>query len=192
MGGSEIGYVGSFYHARFFGRNGTWDLAFNCDDSGRFVRPTTTARNNTLAVKHPTWTMSARLPRLGLSASLAFLAVVMFVLLAVVAPLAWLAGGSSGVVAAAVAMLICLAAGASALLLGSLLKAPELVLHRALITMLPRFGIPMGCCMALFTSNRNMVDAGLSVYIVIFFLVMLAVETGLTVADVSADDSKRA
>ena len=120
------------------------------------------------------------------------MAVVMVLLLAVVAPVAYLTAGGPGVLAAACAMLLCFAGGVPALLLDTLMSAPELVRRRTILTMLPRFVLPLGCCVAICIVNETMADAGLGIYIVIFFLVMLAVETGLTLAGVAAGDSKRA
>jgi len=116
----------------------------------------------------------------GVIVQSAVLGLVVVIVYGAVAPVAGLCCGGAGLIAAAVAGALCFLGGASALMVCHLLRDPKFVLHRMLLGMLPRMGIPLG--FALFFQLRGgvLAEAGLLYYLVVFYPFTLAVETALS------------
>ena len=97
-----------------------------------------------------------------------------------VAPIAIWLGGSTALAAAAVAAGLCLAGALAALLVGWLLRDLSNPVHGMLAGMLPRMGIPLGGAMVFHLQGGVLAEAGLLVYLVVFYPVALGVETFLS------------
>jgi hypothetical protein len=97
-----------------------------------------------------------------------------------VAPIAIWLGGSIGLAAAGVAAGLCLAGAMGALLVGWLLRDLPNAAHGMLAGMLPRMGIPLGGAMVFHMQGGVLAEAGLLVYLVVFYPVALGVETFLS------------
>ena len=101
--------------------------------------------------------------------------------LAAAAPVAAYLGGSEGLLAAGTAMAICLLGGISALVLDHLLGSIGLVPYNVLIGMIPRMGLPLGLCMIVYVVGGVLARSGLAYYLLLFYPLMLLVETLLVV-----------
>jgi hypothetical protein len=124
-----------------------------------------------------------RLGQLTLLQRVAVVLLVMVVAYGAVGPLAWYCSGSAGAVAAAVALLFCLLGGLVALVLSDVFRGPQMVLQRVLLGTLLRMGIPLGMTLMVYVRGGPLVEAGFAYYVVVFYLVMLAVETVMLVPD---------
>ncbi len=91
--------------------------------------------------------------------------------------LGFLLDGWVGVGAAVASGAICLAAALLALLLASLTAAPDQVVQRVVLTMLPRMGLPLFACVLVYLRGGVLVEAGFVYYIMAFYLIALLVET---------------
>ncbi len=99
--------------------------------------------------------------------------------------LAWIAvaafafwhGGSNEVLVASFTGVICLAVGQAALLIASLFNQPQNALVGVLAGMMLRMLLPLGICFAMISRGGWMVENGLTIYMVVFYLVGLAFET---------------
>ena len=122
-----------------------------------------------------------RLRNARFSVQLCALVAVVLCVFGVVGPIAgWLDGGL-GVAAAAIAAGLCLAGAGIALAAASALRSPDRVLVGALIGMIARMIIPLGFGMGLHFYNTPLAEAGLLVYLLVFYPVTLGVETALVV-----------
>lgn len=102
------------------------------------------------------------------------------VLYALVAPVAWYLGGLSGVWAASAAAGLCFAGAVLALLIAHLLRAPKHVLYGMLLGMAARMGIPLGSALAYHLRGGGVAEAGLLYYLLVFYPFTLGVETVLS------------
>jgi hypothetical protein len=110
---------------------------------------------------------------------------------ALVLPVAAVLAGVAGLGAAVLAMSICLASGVLVFWLIRNLHGPESVLYQVLLGMMPRMGIALGACMAIYYRGGWLVDAGVVYYLLVFYFVTLAAETALLVNS-SANQSPQA
>jgi hypothetical protein len=121
-----------------------------------------------------------RLKNAGFSVQLCALVAVVLCVFGVVGPIAgWLNSGL-GVAAAAIAAGLCLAGAGIALAAASALRSPDRVLVGALIGMIARMIIPLGFGMGIHFFYPPLADAGLLVYVLVFYPLTLAVEVSLT------------
>jgi hypothetical protein len=96
-------------------------------------------------------------------------------------PVALGVAGRDGVAALTVAAFACLVGMLSALLVDARFSGPNSVLLSWGIGMLLRMGIPLGTCVGVQVAAGRLADAGAAYYFLVFYPVLLAVETGLTV-----------
>lgn len=89
--------------------------------------------------------------------------------------------GESGLVAALVAFAVCWTAGAAALAITGLARTPERAMHGLLLSMLVRMGLPLAAGIVLQGRGGPLAEANVFGLIVVFYLVMLAVEAFLSV-----------
>lgn len=95
-------------------------------------------------------------------------------------PIAYRADGADGLLAAGVAAAIVLLAGIGALAVNELCRSPEMVIPRVLGGMMLRMGVPLTAAMAIYYRGGPIIDAGFIYYLLVFYLVMLVVETTIT------------
>ncbi len=100
---------------------------------------------------------------------------------AIVLPLGWaISGKGMGILAGAAAAGVCLVAGWMALGLSEPLRRPQLMLALVMVGMMIRMGIPLAAALTVFFLGGPLADAGFLYYLVVFYLIALAVETVLT------------
>ena len=88
--------------------------------------------------------------------------------------------GEDGLAAAVTACLVCLTGGLLALLTTAFLQGP-LALHGLLASMIFRLGLPLGAGVALSSQGGPLAEAGVFGLIMGYYLLMLSVETPLSV-----------
>jgi len=96
---------------------------------------------------------------------------------AVVAPLAYHAHQASGLWAAVIAAGVCLLAPLAALLMTRSFTASGNPLAGLLLSMFLRMGIPLAFCLAMEIQKGPLSEAGIVYCVLVFYLVVLAVET---------------
>lgn len=121
--------------------------------------------------------------RRSISARCALLALSVLLVAALVVPLAYRSSGVPGVVAAALAALICFAGAAAALLLNDRLRGPDLAAPALLLGMLCRTGLPLVTALVIHLRAKELSEAGLPICLLIFYLLCLAVETWLSLPE---------
>jgi hypothetical protein len=100
---------------------------------------------------------------------------------AVAGPVAFLLSGRVGLLAACLAALSCYLGALGALLLANWFRGPKNLLPRVLAGMSLRMTIPMAAVLGVQLSRSPLAEAGFVYYVLMFYLVTLAVETGLWV-----------
>ena len=128
---------------------------------------------------------------LGKRAAL-FVALLLIALLPVGA-VAYSLHGSLGLTAAAVAWAISVGCGLAALIISLLLRDTPLVLYQVLIGFALRMGLPLAICMLLVTQKSPLLNAGFIIYILVFYMVTLLIDTVLLLArprQANADSAK--
>lgn len=125
-----------------------------------------------------TWFTSLR--RRGFTAQSAVLLATVLAVYGLVAPVAGSVSGPVGLAVAAIAAGLCLLGAGLALAACRLFGRPEHALHALLAGMLLRMGVPLGFALALQVRGGPVAEAGLLVYLVVFYPVTLFVETALS------------
>ncbi|MEX2114398.1 MAG: hypothetical protein WD845_14485 [Pirellulales bacterium] len=125
-----------------------------------------------------------RLGQLGLFARLALLSAILAAAYAVAAPFAYGIRASAGLWAAAVACGVCWVGAAAALALASLF--PRGSVHGTGVAMLVRMFLPLALGVTLHVQVPALAKDGMIYYLLGFYLVALAAETALAVAQVSS------
>ena len=97
------------------------------------------------------------------------------------APLAYALGGGTGLLASAIAAVVCLLAGAGALVVGNLFPGPQSVAIGALAGMLVRMAAPLLFVVIVYSQGGPLVEAGLVFYLLAYYLITLAAETWMSV-----------
>jgi len=112
-----------------------------------------------------------------------------FVLAAMVAlgwlllcPLSYGLSGVDGLVASAVAALVCLAGGELGLLVAAAFRGPMAAMNGAVLGMLVRMVVPLFGGVAIHLMVPRLADAGFVFYLVAFYMVDLAAEIMLLLA----------
>ena len=96
---------------------------------------------------------------------------------AVVAPTAYLYQGLTGVFAAGVAALVCAVASGGAAVAASRLSAGGQPIAGTLLAMILRMTLPLAFCVVLAVQRGPLVDAGIMLYLVGFYMVALAADS---------------
>ena len=122
----------------------------------------------------------ARLRSRGPLVQSAVLGLAVLAAYAVVAPVAGLLSGADGLAAAAVAAGLCLLGAILALLVCRSFRGPQRAWQGVLAGMLPRMGVPLAFALVLHLRGGPLAEAGLLVYLVVFYPVTLSLETALT------------
>ena len=115
-------------------------------------------------------------------AQLAVLTAAVLLVYAGVAPVAAGLSGPHGLGAAAAAAGLCLVGAGLALVACRLFRDPKYALYAVLVGMLLRMGIPLSFALAVCLHGGPAAEAGLWVYLIVFYPVALWVETALSLA----------
>ncbi len=130
-------------------------------------------------------TLRSRLAGLGLVAQSAVIAGALVLAWLLVAPLAASLSGTLGLRAALVAAVACYAGAQFSLLISALLRGGATIMNRLVMGMIARAMFPMVLGAGLHLRDPELADAGLILYVLVFYLVTLAADTALLVAQVS-------
>jgi hypothetical protein len=101
--------------------------------------------------------------------------------LVLVAPAAYALQAAIGIAAAATAALVCLIASVMAALAGGIVSRRGHVLAATLLPMLVRMALPLTFCAAAQFWRGPLVESGLALYVVGFYVLTLAIDTWLSV-----------
>ena len=104
-------------------------------------------------------------------------------------PLSFQLDGTSGVAAATAAALVCYTGAALALLLGDRFRGPDLAVVGLLVGMFCRTGLPLATALVIHLRTTALSEAGLPIYLLVFYLFCLAVETWLSLPDAGRQTS---
>ena len=121
------------------------------------------------------------LGRLGFAARAGLFSVTLLGFGVLCAALAIARQGTAGLLAVGTAVAVCLVAGLAALTAGRLLSRPSQRLHQLAARMVLHNGIPLFAILALQLRGGVLTEAGVILYFLFFYLLMLAAETLLTV-----------
>lgn len=121
--------------------------------------------------------------RRSVPAQCAFLTLWVLAVAAVLIPLAYRTSGTAGVIAAASAALVCYGSATLALLLTDRFRGPDLAVIGLLVGMFCRTGLPLVIALVIHLRTKALSEAGLPVYLLVFYLLCLAVETRLSLPD---------
>lgn len=122
----------------------------------------------------------ADLQRAGLATQSMALSVVSVASIVVVAGVAALIDGRSGVLAAVAAGAACFAGGEMGLVVCRLLRGLRPGFAGFVAAMLPRMGIPLACGVLLHIRRHPLAEAGFLMYVLVLYPVILAAETILS------------
>lgn len=129
--------------------------------------------------------MNSWLTKHGPRSVTACLVCLALVLILAALPALWLAGvqhGAAGWQAVVVAAAVCGLAGSLALATAAIFRRPAVVMYALGLGMLFRIGLPLGVGTALDATGGPLAQAGVFGWIVVFFLLTLAVETLLSLS----------
>lgn len=129
-------------------------------------------------------TLKRKLASLGLVAQAAFVAAALAAAWVAVAPLAWGVSGSFGLVMALLAASLCWLGALFSLLISALLRSSDSIMSRLALGMTARAMVPLVLGTGLHVKYPQLAAAGLILYVVAFYLVALAADTALLVAQV--------
>jgi hypothetical protein len=115
-----------------------------------------------------------------LTVRLVVLTIAVLVALAIAGPAAMVLGGRIALVGAAIAALLCWTGAAVALATTHFLPGPNLALAAMLTGMVARMALPLSAGLAIHLRGGPLAEAGTIYYLLIFYLVTLAVETLLS------------
>lgn len=122
----------------------------------------------------------ARLRSWSLATRAALLGLVVVVVCAAVAPVAWWLSGPLGLAAAAAAAGVCLLGAVLALVVSHLLGGPKAALYGLLFGMALRMGIPLVFAVTIHLKGGVLARSGFLYYLILFYPVTLGVETALS------------
>lgn len=130
---------------------------------------------------------SAKVERSGLVTRATLLFGALLIAATLVAPIAYGTGGAEGFAAVTVALTVCLATGVISLLTAALFRGDRFALQRLLLGMFLRMGIPLGFCAVVHLRGGMLADVGIVYYVLVFYAVMLLVETALDVSRIKSE-----
>ena len=121
----------------------------------------------------------AQIARLGLAARCGLVTLAVAIALAIAGALAFRLHEGAGVAAAGVAAGVCLLGSIAALTVSQFLQGPEAALRRVLASMALRMFVPLAFCLVVAALGGPLAEAGCVYYVLVFYLVTLAVDTVL-------------
>ncbi len=101
-------------------------------------------------------------------------------LLLPVLPVAWIISDAEGVAAAVAGAFLCFSGGLLSLVWNLAFPGPKLLIVRALGGMLPRMGVPLMGGLVLQIAVEPLAEAGVLIYLLVFYPALLALETWLS------------
>jgi hypothetical protein len=125
-----------------------------------------------------------KLAGFGLPAQSAVVGGALLLVWLLLAPLAVSLDGSLGLVAAAIAAGACWMGAQFSLLIATLVRGTDHLLHRIVLGMTARSMFPLVLGAGLHIRNPQLAAAGLIFYVLVFYMVSLAAETALLLAQV--------
>ena len=120
------------------------------------------------------------------------LAALTLVLGLAMAPLAWFRAGSTGLAAEAAAAGLSLVGALAALAVFARFSRPDQVMYALAGGMVLRTALPLFAAAALYSSQPRLAEADLLPYLIVFYLLALALETVLIAAQAGGDPQPRA
>ncbi len=135
----------------------------------------------------PTAMRFANLRNQSLTTRVSLLGLTVLCLYGVVSPAAGYWGGTSGLWAAAAAAALCLAGTAAALVVSHPLRGPKYVWYSLFLGTLFRTGVPLGAGLACILRGGALAEAGMLVYLLVFYPLTLVLETILSLPSGSRD-----
>ena len=99
-----------------------------------------------------------------------------------VVPVAWVISGAEGVAAAVAGAFLCFSGGLLALVWNLAFSGPKLLVVRILGGMLPRMGVPLLGGLVLQITVEPLAEAGVLIYLLIFYPALLSLETWLSLS----------
>ena len=106
------------------------------------------------------------------------------IIFVIVAPLSYRAHEVIGLWASAIAAAVCLSAPLAASLATRAFASRDNALTGLLVSMFLRMGIPLAFCLVMQIQTGPLVEAGIIYSVLVFYLVVLAVETWFAMRDV--------
>ncbi len=116
-----------------------------------------------------------------LAVQLATLLAIVLCVFVMVAPIAVHFHGGLGIAAAAISAALCLTGAGVALVAANGARSTDHVLRAMLIGIIARMVIPFGFGAGLYFSSQPLAEAGILVYLLVFYPVTLVVETALVI-----------
>ena len=101
-----------------------------------------------------------------------------------VAPVAWVISGAEGVAAAIAGAFLCFSGGLLSLVWNLAFPGPKLLVVRILGGMLPRMGVPLMGGLVLQITVEPLAEAGVLIYLLVFYPALLSLETWLSLCSV--------
>jgi hypothetical protein len=139
------------------------------------------------AISRRATTLWLALGRLGFIAESGILATVVAAVWLLLAPLGYAQAGTAGLVAAAVAAGVSLAAAQIALTIGHLFRGPAAPMYGMVAGMFARMSVALLVGVTLQRGMPALADAAMILYLLVFYLVTLFVETVMLVAKIRPD-----
>jgi hypothetical protein len=127
------------------------------------------------------------LGRLGFVAQSGIVAGVVAAIWLLLAPLGYALTGTTGLVAAAVAAAVSLLAAEFALSIGQLFRGPAAPMYGMVAGMFARMSVALLAGIAIQRGVPALADAAMILYLLVFYLATLAIETALLLAKVRPD-----
>jgi len=125
----------------------------------------------------------------GLSRRLSALIVAFALVFGLLAPLAWLRYGLSGMLTLGTASLICLVSGILALIVTSTVAPPQQAAAHVASGMLLRMGVPLAACLLVSKSYPAWAEAGFVWFLLAGFFLNLTVETFFSIGQLQQPPS---
>ncbi len=122
--------------------------------------------------------------RLGLPAQSLFVVAALGGVYGLLAPLAYGVSGTQGLLAALVAAVVCWVGALFSLLISAMVRGSVTVMHRMLFGMTARAMAPLVLGTGLHMNDAALASAGLIFYVIVFYMVTLAADTALLLAQV--------
>jgi hypothetical protein len=126
----------------------------------------------------------SRLQHLSLPVRAGILAASLLFAAGLVVPAAYMLEGPAGILAAFAAAFTCLVPGLIALGLGEVFRHPDTALYSLLFGTLIRMGLPLAACGLVYVADGPLAHGGFAFSLLVFYPVMLVVETTLLAAQV--------
>ncbi len=128
---------------------------------------------------------------MGLAARCCLLTIALVLACIAATPLAFALRGTNGLLAVGVAAGVCWFGAVITLPIAALFRGPSAMMYGLALSMLGRTMLPLVLGVALHFASPMLADAGMIYYLLVFYLLTLAVETVLAVASVAHDPTSQ-